>query len=472
MKEKIGMSKIKQLFEQIKKYFSVIVFSLVLLLLSAIALPRIAFNVGDFAFSVDGLDFPEITNNTIPLELEFSPSLDFYGGSEVVYQSYDIQSISETSIETTGYKLKTLLANIGIQDTEMYVRESLDNNNQEIVVKMPKTEEELLLFNELLSLGSEISFANQDFSQSTNPEDPTSAQQPQYSPTLIEKSDIESAELIYGADTYGYGLVINFKQDAFVKVYSSSITDQNPSQENQLLLLLSGQPIAGQVYPLSSSSRQAKMVFATGLGEDRLSALLLKEMVATDNLPQNLIATSVNELPGRFDHIAGYIKAGFIITLIAVGLVLFIKLKKFGLALMLNLTFVLVTTVALLKFAAFFGRFIEVNLSIAGIVGLLVAMIIWVFNSLNLIKRIKDKKDFEKVLSSSKNRIKAILIFTTLILIILNGLNMSAVSNFSTFYAFTMLVSWISYYTSFPISLHLIEGLPKPKKQNEKSKKA
>jgi hypothetical protein len=465
------MKKIKRIFTKIKSYFSVIIFFLILALFSAIALPRIAFEIGDFAFSIDGLDFPEVTNNTIPLELEFSPSLDFYGGSEVVYQSYDLQSISNTSIETTGYKLKTLLANIGIQDTEIYLRENVENSNQEIVVKMPKTEEELLLFNELLSLGSEISFANQDFSQNTDTQDPTAAQQPQYLPTLIEKSDIESVELIYGADTYGYGLVINFKQDAFAKVYTSSITDQTPSQENQLLLLLSGQPIAGQVYPLSSSSRQAKMVFATGLGEDRLSALLLKEMVATDNLPQNLVATSVTKLPGRFDHVAEYIKLGFALTLFALGAILIFKLKRLGLSLMLNLTFVLVTTVALLKFAVFFNRFIEVNLSIAGIVGLFVAIVIWIFNSMKLIKTIQAKKDYENELSVSKNRIKAILIFTTLMFIILNGLNISAINDFSTFFAFTMLISWISYYTCVPISLNFIEGLPKPKKQDEKIKK-
>ncbi len=334
----------------ISKNFSLAVIWFWIAICVGISTPLVSIGGSQF----DGIDLRDLSGGRINYDFKFSPSLDFYGGSEVVYSLGNSAELafSATRLERAAERLSARLKNSGIREFSVYGRKG--QTGDELVVRLPLSIDKLENFNLILASAGAISFIKQVASQAeptidpNNPEQ-TIAPQPQVQTLQFDRGYISGVSVVYGADTYGYGIALDFNEDKASEVIVTAYSDINTDPSSQVLLNFGERTVAGQSVPVSSASRSAKMLMTTGLANDETGAYLIRDIILNPSLNDELSLVSMTAIEGRYDRIIDPLKLASVIGLILTGLYLLAKRRAAGLVLAINVIFMTLTLVTVLK---------------------------------------------------------------------------------------------------------------------------
>jgi len=422
----------------------------------------------------DGVDLSDLTNNRIPFDFKFNPSLDFYGGTELVYR------ISETdsSLQTVVNVFEKRLSSLDFPNYEVYGRQNLEGD-QSLVVRIPKRLEQLSIFNELLRFNGSVTFqkqvpatetANLQADPQANPQ-----AQPQFADISVSAADIEAYEITYYSGSYGF--IVDFKNDKLTELLIQGYSDINPDSEARIILSIDNQPIAFQVSQISSNSSSVRTIFATTfLGDDLNSALLLKGILQGGAQGQNYTLETANNIPGRYDQFLPVFKYAGLGLLIVWAVAVLLRRRVFGLALILQLLFIGAFTISLAKFSIIpttrlGGITLDIQqlpLTLNGIMAVLIVIALYLVEVRNMlpyfnfrsparflnIDRVKEIKHFSNL--QAKLWLRLLFIFTTVLLIV-NTLSINWIDMFAQYFVISALAIWLTYQIVIPTSLNLFK---------------
>ncbi|MFW5703162.1 MAG: hypothetical protein ACOCXP_04335 [Candidatus Dojkabacteria bacterium] len=390
--------------------------------------------------------------NQLSDELAFSNTLDFYGGSELVYT---LASGSAGAEQRVAEQITRRLQVAGVNDFDLYLRENAIEGGQELVVLLPLDAEvvETQNFASYLALSDNVNIVK---STQEQPEEGGAAEPTQtpaggvnYLSTSLETSDIVAVGNNFGAETNGHGLALRFSDESWANTLFEGWSDVSqtgdPSNPDRLFLRIDGQLVAGQTIPANSQELSQEVLMTTGLGDDRLTGRLLANIVSGSPLSASLQLTEVNNYPGSYDSQIANLRlsllAGFL--LIALGTVVINRTN--GLVSVLNFSFVVVVSAALLKLLA-------LPLGLGLLLGFLLALVLWILHTnwllpilrieSNLIRPTESKKD--QIISRRKN-FRNFLLLSTSLLMILTLTRVPVVENFAYGFVVTSFVGYLAY---------------------------
>ncbi len=281
---------------------------------------------------------------TIPSEsgflsqIKFNPTLDFYGGSKVSFIVTQPQ-ISEAAVQDKAKYLERLMQGVGIADHELRILAPVSTSSNEvsqyeIEVSLSRKPEDIEAFLQILQLPSDLQFSQ----QAQNPEatdDQLGQSAPQFTPAIgVTFEDVETVTKVYGAETGGYGLMINFNENAWNRLLFTTVSDISGSGVGQLYITTAGQPLAAQRFAISSQASSRQMTFSTFLGNDNLAASTLNHIASNGGVTPGFVVNTdqISVLPGRYDNLTEAIKitAVALVILMSAGLVIKYKVYSFA----------------------------------------------------------------------------------------------------------------------------------------------
>jgi hypothetical protein len=434
----------------------------VIIVAALIAFPSVDFTVAGQKIDFDGIDFTELSDGRIPQEFQFAPTLDFYGGSEVIYTpTGDAQGskIPTNTAISASEDLALRLNNINIRDYDIYLRETTAQS--EIVVNLPYTAQELQSFNQFLGLTGDVDFATlapqPELDEDATEEEQLLAQQPQFLPSSITSSDIQSVSQNFGSETSGSGLVITFTEEAFTNVLVNAWSDVNNDPNSRLILQVDGQAVAAQSVPANSAQTGTGVYFTTGLVNDTLATSLLRDIIISSNLSTGLQVLEVNQLDGYYDQYVNPLRITIALGIVLVGIAATFRNRAFGLVASINFWFVASVTIALLKL-------LNMPLSLAGLVGALAAALIWAYNSRGILPLLTVRQYGSEEVATAKVKLQSkrknyrnFLIFVTTVLIVLEYSQIPSFHYFANYFFVTTFVGWLAYLFATPVTLNMLQ---------------
>jgi hypothetical protein len=433
--------------KNLKLHLQLSLFWLVLFISAAIAFPAVQLQLGEVNAKFDGVDLTDLTSNNLQFEFKFNPSLDFYGGSEIVYSIGNNQGIAfaDRRLDNAATSLEQRLQRIGLQNYTVYARTS-QSGDQEIVVRLPKSETELERVNQLLSLSGDPQFIKQFYPEAE--EGSKEAPEPQTITTNFSKDDITGVSVVYGAETSGYGLAIDFKQEKLSELLGTALSDVNNDSQDQLLVSIGGQILAGQSSVLNSGSRSTRILFATGLGSDSLAAELMKDMFVNSQDNEQYNVSAIREVRGYYDQLIPALKVAVLAILIAALAFLVRSYRARGVVFWLNLVFVVVGSVALFKLNT-------LGLSLVSILGVVCALLIWINESKFVLTA--ERSQWTEKLQQQRGSFWRIFMLTLGACLVLNYTRLPQLMDFCGYFSITLLVGLFSYYFSLPLTFNLLK---------------
>lgn|GEM_PF-5372033 len=297
---------------------------LVLALTAAIVFPSINLARYGIPVAFKGLEPSTFLPQFSAEQFAFTPSLVAYDKTTYVFTNE-----TEDSDQQLYNKLSRRLKNMGLDEFEIEIRSLVGDSaseaalSREIAITIPGDNSRFSTFSTFLQLGQETEFAT--YYQS----DPNDESTGQFTPIALTAKDLEGARIIYGSETGGYGLILDFKDSLQNQLLATALSDVNTSQESQIYLLIGGQAIAGQRSQLSSSQSNAQIVFATLVPNDFLASNYIRDVLLhpennVEILPSGSIPpTTVKGVLTDYLDIAKIALAG--ILFIFIGLVILRK---------------------------------------------------------------------------------------------------------------------------------------------------
>lgn len=478
-KPSFGKLSFRNILQRFPALLKLVAITLTIVGLMAVAFPKVSFDAFGREGSFDGIDVSDLTNNKVPYEFQFSPSLDFYGGSEVSYTvSEASKQIDQSYNKQLAAKLSERLANLGLTNFDVYVRgreETAEGDNKgktvyEIVAELPKTSEEVQNFNQLLSTGGEISFVKQ---RQTPAEEGAEDAEPQTTsiPTALSRGDVINASVIYTAETFGYGLAVDFNSEKLNELLFTAVSDVNSDAENQLILAVGGQAVAWQTVAMNSGSKSTRLVFGSQLGNDQLAANLIREMLVNPSITEPVTSNgAVKKIPGKFDALVPFLKVATIIILLLVSTLTIIKQKLLGLVSALNILFAVILTVAVAKIGM-------LPISIVSIFGAVLALTIWTYHTRSLLPAFFQKPSTKPNIYEWRDRLFAVrrdylrfFILSGLICVLLSTVKIPALVDFGGNFLLASTSALVSFYLFTGNSLDLLKlNLNNTVKKNEEN---
>lgn len=374
-----------------RKLIAVVFFTFVL----AIAFPAVQFTVGDREASFDGLDLSDLQVGNFQGEFRFSPSLDFYGGSEVHYREPPVAGPgADLSRESSTAQFAKLIRDSGVQDYEVYgLTNASEEGGNRLVARVPIVDNDLISFNQVLqsqdfALSRFVTFeAPEEESESTDGEldDLTPAEpEGQFIPvTGLDLADA-SAALTYSAELGGIGLTLEFpreRQEELLVIAASEIKANTQNNEDQLYITAQGQAIAVQGFLVGVNDTRAILTFRTFFGNDNLAAQTLLAKLDQGDSARSLFPTETYVIPGRFDWAFPFLKAS-LGALAAFGIAIVIARWKLwktkGIWLLFAEGSLILGSIAILKLSL-------TPLTLVGLIGFAFALGIWHWHNRALI---------------------------------------------------------------------------------------
>jgi hypothetical protein len=416
-----------------------------------IAMPMVNITGNQF----DGIDLQDLSGGRINYDFKFTPSLDFYGGSEVVYSLGNSSELafSATRLERAAQRLSARLKNSGLQEFSVYGRKGAAGD--ELVVKLPISIDKLENFNLILTSAGPLTFIKQIASQEEPTVDPNNPDsiinpQPQVQTLPFDRGYITGVSVVYGADTYGYGIALDFAEDKASEVIVTSFSDINTDPSSQVLLNIGERTVAGQSVPVSSASRSGKMVMTTGLANDELGAYLIRDLILNPSLNDELSIVSMNSVEGRYDGLVEPLKVASVLGLLLSCLYLTARRKAAGVVLAINVLFMTLTLVAVLKL-------FNMPISLIAIIGSLLGLGINFIIIKSALSNINNQAQLKSDLIAHTGKYLRFNIAVILTSIVLGITGIYGLNQLITSFGLASFVGYITLIICLPITISLVQ---------------